>query len=166
MIHADVSKTLESLKKAHAEIVKRLENMVAGFAYEFVLALGNETPVGDDASIAIAGKYRNFYDTRQREFGIPMEAGYHAGSWQFSSDGNLQFTTMIVPVEGAANDAFNEAQAKYRLGQTFYIGANTPGMADLEGNSSKQTNGDSISRPAIDKLMAIHRIKLSDYYKQ
>ena len=165
MISIDVSKLVQELKDYKIEVTKRLEYMVAMVAYDFVLTLGNNTPVGDQESIErIGSRYRKYYSARQKYFGIEMEAGYHSGSWQFSSDGNLQFSTVITTPEGAANDALYEAQVNYKLGQTFYIGANTPGMESLENNRSSQTNGSGIVNPSVDTVMGIYRIKASDYY--
>ena len=165
MITADVTKLIEQLKQYHLDAVKRMENMVAHVAYEFVLALGNETPVGDIDGLENNRKYRKFYTDRYKQYGIPVEVGYHQGSWQFSTNGNLQFSTMIAELQGSADDAYNEAQASYKLGQTFYIGANTPAMVILEDRQS-QMGGDGIVKPAIDKVMALYRIKASDYYNK
>lgn len=167
MISIDVSELVKELKAYKIEVTKRLEYMVAKVAYDFVLTLGSNTPVGDQASIdRLGSRYRRYYETRAKNTGIAMEAGYHAGSWQFSSDGNLQFSTVITDPESAANDALYEAQVNYRLGDTFYIGANTPGMEALEGNRSKQTNGMGIVSPSVDTVMGLYRIKASDYYNQ
>ena len=167
MISIDITELVKELKTYKIEVQKRLEYMVAMVAYDFVLTLGNNTPVGDQESIdRIGSRYRKYYSNREKYFGIEMEAGYHSGSWQFSSDGNLQFSTMISTPEGAANDALYEAQANYRLGDTFYIGANTPGMEALENNRSSQTNGAGIVNPSVDTVMGIYRIKASDYYNR
>lgn len=165
MLSIDVSEVVKELKAYKIEVTKRLEYMVARVAYEFVLVLGNNTPVGDQEAIDRKyGKYYEFYKTRKSDLGIAMDVGYHAGSWQFSSDGNLEFSTAISEPEGAANDALYEAQVNYKLGDTFYIGANTPGMEALEGNRSKKTNGMGIVTPSVDIVMGLYRIKASDYY--
>jgi hypothetical protein len=166
MITTNVEELLKSLKAVHADTVRRLENMVSGFAYEFVLAAGIKTPIGNAESLETVNAYAKFYKRRYKAFGIPMEVGYHRGSWQFSPDGNLQFSTMIASPEGAADDARYEAQSKYRLGQSFYIGANTPGMVALQNNSSAQTDGKGIVGPAIDLVMSAYSINMAKYYKE
>lgn len=166
LITANVDKLLKSLELYHADTVRRLENMVSGFAYEFVLAAGLKTPVGSAESLETSAKYASLYQMRSKRFGIPEEVGYHAGSWQFSPNGTLNFSTVIMTPDDAANDARNESQAAYTLGKTFYIGANTPGMVALQGNSSTQTNGQGIYGPALEVVMAAYQINMVKYYKE
>jgi len=163
MMSIDITELVKELKEYKLEVTRRLEYMVAMVAYDFVVALGDNTPVGSEEALANNKRYRDFYVGRQKQYGIPMEVGYHAGSWQFSPDGNLQFSTMIADVSESANHAFNEAQASYKLGQTFYIGANTPAMVILEGRQARLGEG-GIVKPAVDKVMDLYRIKASDYY--
>ena len=163
MISIDITELVKELKEYKLEVTRRLEYMVAMVAYDFVVALGDNTPVGDQDGIENNKRYRKYYEVRNKQYGIPIEVGYHAGSWQFSPDGNLQFSTMISDVGDSANHAFNEAQASYQLGQTFYIGANTPAMVLLEGRQSNMGQG-GIVKPAVDKVMDLYRIKASDYY--
>jgi len=166
MITANVDELLKSLELYHADAVRRLENMVSGFAYEFVLAAGLKTPVGDAESLESVAAYARLYKRRNETFGIPEDVGYHAGSWQFSPNGTLEFSTMIVSPQGAADDARYEAQATYALGKTFYIGANTPGMVALENNYSAQTDGQGIYKPSLDLVMSTYAINMVKYYKE
>jgi len=166
LITANVDELLKSLELYHADTVRRLENMVSGFAYEFVLAAGLKTPVGSAESLDTSAKYASLYQMRNKRFGIPEEVGYHAGSWQVNPNGTLNFSTMIVSPQGAADDARYESQATYSLGKTFYIGANTPGMVALQGNSSAQTNGQGIYGPALDVVMTAYQINMVRYFKE
>ena len=154
MISADVSKTLESLKKAHAKIVRRLENMVRGFAYEFAMTAVSNTPLGDDK------KYFKLY---QRRTYLQPIAGFAQGSWQYSESGNLP--QQDIYSGSAALAGIESKLASYKLGASFTIGNTGPYIINLEhGYSDKAPEG--ISGPTIGQVMAAHKINLLRYYQQ
>lgn len=165
MITVDTSALLKDLEKLHKDVVRRLENVVSGFAYEFILILGSNTPIGDEEAIQRVGRYRSAYKLRMERMGIDMHAGYHQGSWQFSLDTNLGFSPLITDVQSSANDGRNFAQSSYRLGEPFYIGANTPGMEALEFGYSPQAP-DGISDISIQQMMQTYQIDVLKYYKE
>lgn len=154
MISADVSKTLESLKKAHAEIVRRLENMVRGFAYEFAMTAVSNTPLGDDE------KYFKLY---QRRTYLQPIAGFAQGSWQVSNSGSLQQQDLYSG--SAAISKVQSDMQDYKLGQSFTIGNTGPYIINLENGSSNQAP-EGITRPTIGQVMAAHKINLLRYYQQ
>ncbi len=154
MISADVSKTLESLKKAHAEIVRRLENMVRGFAYEFAMTAISNTPLGDDI------KYEALYNARTY---LQPIAGFAQGSWQVSYSGSLQEQDIYSGSEALA--AVKSKLQSYKLGQSFTIGNTGPYITMLENGYSNQAP-DGITRPTVDQVMNAYKINLVRYYKQ
>lgn len=154
MIHADVSKTLESLKKAHAEIVRRLENMVRGFAYEFAMTAVSNTPLGDDE------KYFKLY---QRRTYLQPIAGFAQGSWQYSENGTLEQQDTYSG--SAALAGVKSKAANYKLGASFTIGNIGPYITALDGGYSDQSP-DGISGPTLNQVMAAHKINLLRYYQQ
>lgn len=154
MIHADVSKTLESLKKAHAEIVRRLENMVRGFAYEFAMTAVSNTPLGDDE------KYFKLY---QRRTYLQPIAGFAQGSWQYSESGTLLQQDIYSGSEALA--IIKSKLAGYKLGESLTIGNTGPYIVNLEHGYSNQAP-DGIVKPTIEQVMNAYRINLVRYYKQ
>lgn len=154
MITADVSKALESLKKAHAEIVRRMENMVRGFAYEFAMTAVSNTPLGDDE------KYFKLY---QRRTYLQPIAGFAQGSWQYSSTPNLVEQDIY-----SGNEALAKIKSKlagYKLGESFTIGNTGPYINSLNNGYSSQAP-EGIVKPTIDQIMSVYKINLVRYYKQ
>lgn len=158
MITADVSKALESLKKAHAEIVRRMENMVRGFAYEFAMTAVSNTPLGNDSDDV--GGYGWLYRRRTE---LEPRAGFAQGSWQVSNSGSLQQQDLYSG--SAAISKVQSDMQDYKLGQSFTIGNTGPYIINLENGSSNQAP-EGITRPTIDQVMAAHQINLLRYYQQ
>ena len=74
MISADVAKVLEELKAYHADTVRRMENMVRGFAYIISQTAIENTPIGD------AEQYIKLYELRQGRTGLEPVEGFARGS--------------------------------------------------------------------------------------
>ena len=78
MITVDTSALEKQLKEYVIEATKRLENTVAGFAYEFTIKASSNTPIGDEVSLGDeTSKYYSLYEQRMREYGIPIQVGFH-----------------------------------------------------------------------------------------
>jgi hypothetical protein len=155
MISADVSKTLESLKKAHAEIVRRMENMVRGFAYEFVLTAISNTPLGDYE------QYKKLYDSRTY---LKPEPGFAQGSWQVDYQPPLQEQDVYSGEEALRN--VKSRMSYYELGQSFTIGNTGPYIAVLESGTGSKKAPSGITGPTVDQVMNAYKINLVRYYKQ
>lgn len=162
MIKCDVTDFIKSLELLHKDVVRRLEQVVTGFAYEFTMILSNNTPISTEESIQ---KFKYRYQQRA-ELGIESDSpGYHRGSWQVDLDKNFQLFKMISTTQQSADDAENFVQQYYKLGQPIYIGANTPGMEALEFGSSNQAP-DGISDMSVAQIMATYGIDAVRYYNQ
>ena len=83
MISADVSKVLEELKAYHADTIRRMENMVRGFAYTISKTAIENTPLGN-AAPEDQGGYFELYKLRQGRTGLKPEEGFARGSWPVS----------------------------------------------------------------------------------
>lgn len=167
MISVDTSTVVSELDKYILEIERRLKRMVEGFAYEVALTASQKTPIGDPDNGN--QKYLNWYKRRNDKWGIPIEPGYHKGAWQYSSDGNFVFkpdSTGESSGLDAANFTEQKAIAEYQLGEKFYIGAVGPGYADLENNTSLQTNGQGIIKPTMDSIAISYKVDLKRYFDQ
>lgn len=123
MLTIETSKLVNQLKQLQEEIENKLEGMVQKWTVdvsEYVIA---GTPIGSYE------KYGWLYDMRDELEPIP---GLSRGSWQVSLDGDLIFKNVYngdLAVSDIAGDI-----ARYRLGQTYYIGNTTPYVEQLEGN--------------------------------
>jgi hypothetical protein len=124
---------LKSLEEAKKTITRKLEGMVAHFSEDMARVASGATPVGDLESMQPVSeggnrRYRAYYEGRLRNYGIPIEPGFHQGAWEF---GTPNFKPVINDVQGMLDDVYSEADSKYRLGDMLVIGAEGPGYAAL-----------------------------------
>lgn len=160
-IKFDTTILLNELKAFHLDAVKRMENMVRGFAYQLTVQASSHTPLGD------AFAYRSWYKQREATTGLLAQEGLARGNWQYSEDSI--FT--LQPYYGAnSDDAAAEkvrVQSKaYKLGETFYIGNAAPYIDSLENNYSPQTNRMGIIAPTIQQITGAYSVDLQFYYKR
>ena len=157
--NADVlAKQLEEYKLV---MKRKLENMVVRFATDIAAAASENTPIGDDASIAVDGAYRDYYLQRQQDYNLALEAGFHKGNWQYSESNNFSFKPIIYSYEEMKNNVYGEADLAYSIGDTFYIGASGPAYIQLEQGLS---NG--IKAPTIAQIETAYRADLQRYYRE
>lgn len=165
MITADTSKLEKQLAEYKAEVERKLKYMVAGFAMEITAVASAETPVGDADALINRASYRGFYEQRQKDYGINMEIGFHAGAWVYSESNQLMFDPTIYSNEEAEGNVFATAKSNYKLGDTFYIMASGPGYSLLnDGYSPKAPDG--IIAPSMQAITTMYSIQLKDYYKR
>ena len=159
MISADVAKVLEELKAYHADTIRRMENMVRGFAYTISKTAIENTPIGD------AEEYFDLYQRRLTDgSGLKPEAGWAKGSWQVNETG--QFSIQQVYSGGEALNLIKADLGSYKLGDTLYIGNTGYYIRLLENNSSKQTNNLGIMQPTLDSIMQTYKVDLPRLYKE
>lgn len=161
MIKSNAAEVAKSLEQMRALIDRKLRNMVSGFVYQLTVSLSENTPVGDPL------KWPHFYEQRFEAYGIsPNEGGFHAGSWQYSENVIPGFDPNIYSQVAAGDNNRRLAKTQYKLGDTFYIGSNSPAIINLEENYSVQTNGLGIVKPSIAQLMSAYGINMKNYYKE
>ena len=168
MIKADTSKLEKQLQDYKLEVERKLKYMVAGFASEIAQAASANTPVGDAEALASRPSYRSFYEQRQKNYGIDVDIGFHAGAWKFSPDGRLAFDPNIYAEEQVVSDVFADAKASYTLGSTFYIAAKGPpnGSFGMLENGYSPKAPDGIMQPTINSIAATYAVDLQQYYKR
>lgn len=132
-VTSNTDSLLRSLEEAKRTITGKLEGMVVNFSVDMATVASDATPVGDEMSMQPVSeggnrKYRAYYEQRQRETGLPIEPGFHQGAWEF---GMPSFKPIIYETSGMLNDIENEAESRYKLGDTVVIGATGPGYSDL-----------------------------------
>lgn len=161
MIAVDSSALVKDLEQYYKDVVRKLENMVRGFAYEISLTAVENTPLGDSAT------YMKLYKRREKAYGLQPIEGLARGGWQISLDGSLEFQEIYGTGSGnTATSAVKIHAMNYQLGETVIIGNKGPYIQQLEMNSSLQTNGAGIMQPTLDSIMAVHRVNLQRYYDQ
>lgn len=148
---------LKSLEEAKKTITRKLEGMVAQFSVDMATVASGATPIGDEMSMQRPEdggnrRYRAYYEQRMRDYGIPIEPGFHRGAWEF---GMPSFRPIINDVQGMLNDIGNEAESRYKLGDTVVIGAEGPGYGMLFPR---------IQQPTIDDAVAAYKLNIQGYY--
>ncbi len=102
--NADVlAKQLEEYKLV---MKRKLENMVVRFATDIAASSSDNTPIGDEASIASGGAYRDYYLQRQITYNLAVEAGFHKGNWQYSESNNFSFRPIIYSYEEMKSNVY------------------------------------------------------------
>ena len=153
-LNSNVSKLQKSLEQFAVDNQRKLEHMVAMFAVELASAASSKTPVGSDEAIRTVDRYAGSYAARMEQYGIPMEAGFHAGSWQYAENQQLDFVPVIYEQADVLNDVLYSAESAYKLGDNFNIGSIAPAIVQLENNYSKQTQGRGIVAPTLEQVKA------------
>jgi ABC-type Fe3+-hydroxamate transport system substrate-binding protein len=165
MIKADADALLTSMDKAIEEVKRKLKNLVVGFAEEATYIVSYKTPIGDADSLETNQVYAGFYARRERLYGIPQDVGYHQGNWRYSESDNLDFFEYIASPSDSSRDAGIDAKSFYKLGDSFYIANNGPGIIPLQFNSSNQTAGRGIIKPAVEQIKMVFAADLLRYYR-
>lgn len=167
MITTNASKIAQQLQEYKKEVKRKLEGMVAKFAYEVTLKASESTPMGDPSGIDSNARYRRYYEKRSEDYGLPIEAGWHRSAWVFSKDASIPFTPSLPianPIQ-VASDVQYDVNAGYRLGQSFYIGATGPDFTMLGNGVNRYPARTTIGAPTIQYIQSVVEARLDDYYR-
>lgn len=134
-ITANFDQVAAELEIAAERIKKKLENMVAGFASEVVMAASSKTKVINADLLATSEKWQKIYQKRKEDTGIPIAPGFHAGAWRYYENQPTFSDPSIRAMSDAVANAYQEAKSNYRLGDLFSIGLVGP-AASYAGPSS------------------------------
>ena len=161
MISADVAKVLEELKAYHADTVRRMENMVRGFAYTISKTAIENTPIGD------AEQYIKLYELRQGRTGLEPVEGFARGSWQVNTTGQFSMQAIYGVDSGGQSLALVKADlGSYKLGDTVFVGNKGFYIRLLENNYSSQTNELGIMQPTLDSIMRTYQVDLPRLFRE
>ena len=158
-ITSNANKIAKQLEDFSKEFKIRLEGMTVKFAEEVAASAARNTPIGD------AQQYPALYRLRQNKFGIPAIEGFHRGAWVYSKSAIPAFSPSINTITEMQNDVFAEADATYKLGDTFYITANGPAYVQLEQGLSDQAP-DGIMKPTLEVIKTAVESNLKYYYDE
>lgn len=159
MIKCDVSELLKELEELHKDAIRRLEQMVRGFTYQFALTAIENTPIGDH--VAYADKYKS----REKSMGLRPIAGFAQGSWQVPDtvSGGLDFQELYSG--DAAVNTVRTHMMNYKLGETITLGNQGPYIGLLNNGYSDQAP-EGIIKPTIEQMLSTYKIDLVRYYNQ
>ena len=161
MISADVSKVLEELKAYHQDTIRRMENMVRGFAYIISKTAIENTPLGNSE------EYFKLYELRQGRTGLEPVEGFARGSWQVNTTGQFSMQAIYGVDSGGQALALVKADlGSYKLGDTVFVGNKGFYIRLLENNYSDQTNELGIMQPTLDSIMQTYKVDLPRLYKE
>lgn len=155
MISVDVSTVLKELEAYHKDTVRRLEQMVRGFAYIVSKTAIENTPLGN------AEEYFKLYELRQNRTGLEPLEGFARGSWQVNTSGQFSMQAIYGATSGSeALTLIKTDLENYKLGDTVYIGNKGFYIRLLENNYSSQTNNLGIMQPTLDSIMQTYQVDL------
>lgn len=151
MITMDSSNAVKQLEAFEKEMIKRLENMVQGFATEVGERAVDNTPLGD------AVKFADLYARRFRTLGLEPIEGFAQGSWRYANNSTDQQQDYYSG-DWAKGDIAADAES-YKLGDDFYIINSGPYIRLLNSKGF-------ITEPTINQVEAVYRSDLQRYYKE
>lgn len=164
MISSNVDKILKELQDYHKDTVRRLENMVQGFAYIISKEAIANTPIGNADP---EDGYFKLYQLRQGRTGLQPVEGFARGSWQVNTSGQFSVQELYTVNSGSTALALIKTNLEsYKLGQTLYIGNKGFYIRQLENNYSDQTNELGIMKPTLDSIMQTHRVDLQRLFNE
>ena len=152
MLTANTDALEKSLAEYKTEVERKLKHMVAGFAREIAETASGETAIGDE------NRLFGLYQARYRARRIAPNSGFHKGAWVYT-EGELTFKPTIYDVTTMVDKAEYTAQANYKIGDTFYIGAEGTAYEFLERR-------DGILEDAMRVIQGAHQSNLQRYYEE
>ena len=156
----EVAKSLDDYKK---EVERKLKSMVVSFAQDVTQAASNATRRGHISEGGNTLKYVNFYKERAKSIsnggaGIKPIEGFHQGAWTYT-EGALTFNPVIYDKPTMLGNVDYKAEASYKVGDKFYIGAVGTAYNMLQ-------RLDDIEGVATSTIMGAHRTDLQSYFNQ
>lgn len=160
MLSANTDELEKSLAEYKAEVERKLKHMVVGFAQDVALAASNATRKGHISEGGNTLAYINHYKKRAKSrseggFGIEPIEGYHQGAWQYT-EGELQFNPAIYDQATMLGAVDYKAEANYKIGDTFYIGATGPAYDMLQKLDDIQGEAESTIQRAYQSNLQAH----------
>lgn len=156
-----------------ANATRKLKNMVYALAENIILNMNINTKVGDidrllagfaEGASREATGYRRLYEIRQDAYGLPVDVGYHAGAYTYSTSPSPAFVPEIRDQVEMLSDFQREFYSSYSLGDTFYIGAQGTAYKYMEVGKVGDPQG--VIKPTIDSVMRTYKFDMQAAYNQ
>ena len=160
MIQSNIQEVQKELQDYKLVFEQKLKAMVAGFAGDVAFKASAATPVASPETLE---KFESAYLARQRDLGIAVAPGFHAGAWKYV-EGKPSFDPNIYVEEQVEADARKDARTQYQVGDTFSIGAVGPAFAILEAGNSFQAP-DGILKPTEQAIAAAFGADMKRYFE-
>lgn len=153
--------------------VRKLKNMVYALAENIILNMNINTKVGDIDRLMAgyaenptreATAYRRLYEMRQERYGLPVDVGYHAGSFSYSMTPSPPLVPVIRDQVDMLADFRRDFYKSYKLGDTFYIAATGTAFRYME--MGKIGNPSGIIKPTIASVMNTYAFDMVAAYNK
>ncbi len=153
--------------------VAKLKRVVFTIAMNIASNFYMNTHQGDDERIAegkkdtataIDKKYFEMYQRRNRRYGIPMQAGYHAGAYSYSETKIPKLTKVVKTQAEMLEQVKRDFLNNYTLGDKFYITAKGPAYQFMQKGDIG--DGDGIVRPTIEAVMRTYSTQIQAAYNK
>lgn len=167
------AKNLKELPSVRMNATRKLKNMVYALAENIILNFNVNTHVGDIDKL-MAGyaanatqtekNYRRLYETRQNRYGLPVDVGYHAGAYVYSTTPIPEFKPEIRDQVDMLQDFKRDFYSQFDIRKTdvFYIGASGPAYRYMEAGVIGDAQG--IIKPTIDWVMKTYAFDMKAAY--
>jgi hypothetical protein len=152
MISANADELIKSLDSYKVEVERKLKHMVVKFAQDVATAASIETAIGDESRL------HNMYLERQRARGIDPHPGFHKGAWVYT-EGSLTFDPTIHSRQDMLSNVQSAANAEYKIGDSFIVGAEGTAYAFLERR-------DGIVHDAMKAVQEVYQSNLERHYNE
>lgn len=157
MLSANTDELEKSLAEYKLEVERKLKHMVVGFAQDVAFAASKATRIGHISEGGNTLAYVNHYKKRSQEYGIKPIEGFHKGAWTYT-EGALTFNPNIYDESTMRGNVDYQAEANYKIGDSFTIGA--------EGTAYEMLQGlDDIMGEAESTIKGAYLSDLREYYE-
>lgn len=156
-----------------ANAVRKLKNMVYALSENIILNMNVNTRVGDierlmagysEGASREATAYRRLYEVRQDMYGLPVDVGYHAGSFSYSMTPSPTLVPVIRDQVDMLADFRQDFYKSYKLGDTFYVAATGPAFRYMEMGKIGGPSG--IIKPTIASVMNTYAFDMAAAYNK
>lgn len=134
------------------KIELKIKEGISDFSFRVADIFSMNTPIGSKARLINDQGYRQLYQLRQAQYGIPVDVGFHRGAYKYSEGSPADFVPSIVHSKIASQQVKEDAFANYSVGDSFYITATGPAFVAFQQWGGKY----EVVAPSISQIMAIY----------
>ena len=160
MLTSNSDQIYKEILKYKAEVKRKLEAMVRGFALDIVRIAIKHTPLGDAKQYPLWYQRRYSADSRF----LPVE-GFAQGSWQIQYRDSFPWQFNFAPdqdITALMNASLSSEQ--YKLGKDIWVGNAGPYIGVLESGRGSMQAPQGIMQPTLNEIMQVYQLNLKQYY--
>lgn len=182
LVTIDTAALIKQLDAAVLQADNAFRHMVSRFTENVVLIASNRTRMGSNESIqqgmeddsnnisSPEANYFRMYQGRNSAYDLPIQAGFHKGSWRAQDTGTFSLAdTRIYDTLESSNKAGSYVENNYTHGETFWIGAMGPAFSMLNNADAKGNHtGYSLGDVTVEDIEAIYGMspRLKQYFNE